>query len=482
MKPERLNVLFLAAEAEPFVKVGGLADVAGSLPLALRSLSGPEWSGTQVDVRLVLPLHRALRAESATLRPLVEFPVYRHGRSMPARVFEMAMAGMPVYFISGEPISNATTVYSQDPALDREKYAFFSLAAMEMVRRMEWQPDVIHANDWHTALALFALRSQCGDPLMKRLRSVLTLHNLPFMGGDGTDVLAAYGLVPPNDEALPGWARTQPLALGLLSADAVVAVSPTYAREILTPDFGCGLDGFLGSRSASVTGILNGLDVAAWDPETDACLSRNFSAASLSRRGANKAALQSQLGLQEDLQLPILAMIGRIDQQKGVDIIPNVLRQLIDLPWQFVLLGSGDPILENAMRGLQLEFPERIRSVIRFDANLSRLIYGGADMLLMPSRYEPCGLAQMIAMRYGCVPVVRATGGLKDTVTDGKTGFLFQLAQPVAMQEALRRALAVYASPDNWEQFQRHGMAEDFSWRRSAAQYAGLYQSLMVEQ
>jgi starch synthase len=320
-----------------------------------------------------------------------------------------------------------------------------------------------------------------GDTQMKRIRSVLTLHNLPFMGGDGTDVLAAYGLVQPTDEALPGWARTQPLALGLWSADAVVAVSPTYAREILTPDFGCGMDGFLGRRSASVTGILNGLDVAAWDPETDACLSGNFSSASLSQRGANKAALQIQLGLREDLHIPILAMIGRIDQQKGLDIVPGVLRQLTDLPWQFVLLGSGDPVLENAMRGLQLEFPERIRSVIRFDASLSRLIYGGADMLLMPSRYEPCGLAQMIAMRYGCVPVVHATGGLKDTVTEGKTGFLFQAAQSAAMQEALRRALAVYANPENWEQFQRNGMAQDFSWTRSAARYAELYRSLMVE-
>ena len=188
---------------------------------------------------------------------------------------------------------------------------------------MDWQPDIIHANDWHTALALYALRSQRADPVMKRVRSVLTLHNLPFMGGDGADVLAAYGLIPPNDDALPGWARTQPLPLGLWSADAVVAVSPTYAHEILTPDFGCGLDAFLRSRSASITGILNGLDLSAWDPETDKCLIGNFSAADLSGRAANKTALQSQLGLQEDPHIPILAMIGRIDQQKGVDIIPD---------------------------------------------------------------------------------------------------------------------------------------------------------------
>ena len=476
-----MNVLFLAAEAEPFVKIGGLADVAGSLPLALRSLSNPARPGVNLDVRLVLPFHRELKVEPDTLRLVAEFSVSRGGGSIPAQVYEMSMAGMPVYLINGEPISNAASVYSQDPALDREKFTFFSLAALEMARHMDWQPDVIHANDWHTALALYALRSQRADPVMKRLRSVLTVHNLSFMGGDGTDVLAAYGLIPSTDEALPGWARTQPLPLGLWSADAVVAVSPTYAHEILTPDFGCGLDGFLGGRSASITGILNGLDLATWDPKTDKCLRGNFSVANLSGRAANKAALQSQLGLREDLHVPILAMIGRIDQQKGVDILPDVLRQMTDMPWQFILLGSGDPILENVVRNLQLEFPERMRSVIRFDAQLSRLIYGGADMLLMPSRYEPCGLAQMIAMRYGCVPVVHATGGLKDTVEEGKTGFLFQTAHATAMLEALRRALAVYACPDNWESYQHKDMAEDFSWTRSAAQYSELYQSLIVE-
>jgi len=478
---DMINILFLAAEAEPFVKVGGLADVAGSLPLALRSLSDLARPGMHLDVRLVLPLHRVLRAESATMRPVAEFPVYRRGRSMPARVFEMSMAGMPVYFISGEPISNAPSVYSQDMALDREKFAFFSLAALEMAKRMDWQADIIHANDWHTALALFALRYQRVYPLKKHPRSVLTLHNLPFMGGDGTDVLAAYGLIPPNDEALPWWARTQPLPLGLWSADAVVAVSPTYAHEILTPDFGCGLEAFLCSRSDRVSGILNGLDLAAWDPETDQCLSGNFSAANLSGRAANKTALQRKLGLQEKARVPVLAMIGRIDQQKGVDIIPDVLRQMTDLPWQFILLGSGDPILENAVRALQIEFPERVRSVIRFDAQLSRLIYGGADMLLMPSRYEPCGLAQMIAMRYGCVPVVHATGGLKDTVVEGKTGILFQKEEADAMMEALRLALATYASPEKWAQYQHNGMTENFSWSRSAAQYAELYRLLLAE-
>ena len=261
------------------------------------------------------------------------------------------------------------------------------------------------------------------------VRSVLTLHNLPYMGGEGTDALEAYGLNPANDGALPEWARSQPLPLGLWAADAIVPVSPTYAREILTPEFGCGLDGFLRSRSNSITGILNGLDATAWNPGTDANLPEKFSVVNPYGRIANKKALQHHLVLPEDDRVPILAMIGRVDPQKGVDIALQALRQMLDQHWQFILLGSSDPALEEAARRLQVDYPERVRALIRFDAKLSRLIYGGADMFLMPSRYEPCGLAQMIAMRYGCVPVVHATGGLKDTVQEGKTGFLFQAAE-----------------------------------------------------
>jgi starch synthase len=478
LMPATLNILFLAAEAEPFIKIGGLADVAGSLPLALRSLPYQATRGVTLDVRLVLPLHRAIRAESTTLHTVAEISVYRRGRNILAHVFEMSLAGMPVYFISGEPLSGAASVYSSDPAQDREKFTFFSMAALEMTRHLKWQPDIVHANDWHTAPALYALRSHRTNVVLARARTVLTVHNLPYMGGDATDVLNAYGLMPLNDASLPQWARTQPLPLGLWSADAIIPVSPAYAREILTPEFGCGLESYLSSRSDTITGILNGLDMASWDPATDKILIENFTTENLSGRAANKAALQKQLGLQEDPRVPLLAMIGRIDQQKGVDITLKALPLLGERPWQFVLLGSGDPALENNLRNMQAEYPDRIRAAIRFDAPLGRLIYASADMFLMPSRYEPCGLAQMIAMRYGCVPVVHATGGLKDTVQEGRTGFLFHEADPGSMNEALRRALSVYSSPEKWEHFQRSGMKQDYSWPRSARQYATIYRSL----
>jgi starch synthase len=479
--PATLRILFLAAEAEPFIKIGGLADVAGSLPLALRSVPQEVNNDVLLDVRLVLPLHAAIRIKEAVLHQVAEFPVHRQGGDLQSQVFETSLAGMPVYFIDGTPISKATSIYSLDPAQDREKYAFFSMAALEFTRQMGWQPDILHANDWHTALALYALRSRRSDPMLSRVRSVLTVHNLPYMGGDGTDVLAAYGLETPCDEALPAWGRTQPLPLGLWSADALVAVSQGYAREILSPEFGCGLDSFLRSRSGSITGILNGLDQTAWDPETDKSLPGNFGLEHLSERALNKTALLHELGLQEELHTPLLAMIGRMDWQKGVDITFEVLRRMKDQPWQFIILGSGDPNLENAARALQAENPERIKVEIGYNARLSRLIYGGADMLLMPSRYEPCGLAQMIAMRYGCVPVVHATGGLKDTVQDDQTGFLFQEAASGSMLEGLKRAMSIYASKVRWENIQRKGMQADFSWSHSAVQYATLYRSLTLD-
>lgn len=473
-----LRVLFLAAEAEPFVKVGGLGDVAGALPRTLRVLPRSITGNVQVDVRLVLPFHNSIRANAATLHPVADFLIYRRGGSVRVQVYSIERDGMPVYFIAGDVISISPSVYASDPALDREKYTFFSLAAVEMTRYLEWQPHILHANDWHTALALYAVRSRRTTASFSRLKTLITIHNLPYMGGDGSDVLNAYGLTPLQEERLPEWARTYPLPLGLWAADAIVPVSPSYAREILTPAFGCGLEAFLQSRADVITGILNGLDYRLWNPETDPALIRNYTADSLDLRPENKLALQQQLDLPADLRLPLFGMVTRLDQQKGIDLAIEALRRLPEKSWQAVVLGTGDPALENGLRALQNEFPNSVRAIFRYDAVLSRKIYASADMLLMPSRYEPCGLAQMIAMRYGCVPLVRAVGGLKDTVQEGKNGFLFTEETPESLVEAMQRALSVYAHPARWRRFQRDGMAQEFSWEKSAAQYFNLYKSL----
>ena len=473
-----LNILFLASEAEPFVKVGGLADVAGSLPLALRSLPLQATYGIPLDVRLVLPLHRLSRTDAETLRPVARFPISRRGGNITAQVHEVALNGMPVYFVNGDLLSASKSVYTQDPASDRDKYAFFSLAVLEMIRYMNWKPDIIHANDWHTALAVYALRTLRDDPSLARIRTALTLHNLPYMGGEGGDTLSSYGIPPDKENNLPEWARTFLLPLGLWAADSIIPVSPTYAREILTSEYGCGLEAFLRERSQSITGILNGIDVSAWNPSQDKEIPRNFTIDTLPRRLMNKAALQKTVGLNEDARFPLIAMVGRIDRQKGIDLAFDALRATSGSPWQFVLLGTGDPALENLSIALEKEFPDRVRAIIRYDSALSRLIYAGADMLLMPSRYEPCGLAQMIAMRYGCIPVVSATGGLKDTVEEGRTGFLFEKDSVDEMANALQRALGVYRNPEKWQRYQRSTMSEDFSWSKSARQYAMLYHAL----
>jgi starch synthase len=476
-----INVLFMAAEAEPFVKVGGLGDVSGSLPAAIRALPMSQTGDTRVDVRLVLPLHASIRADSATLRPVADFLVYRRGGSVRAQVYEINRAGLPVYFISSDAISAAPAVYASDPAVDREKYTFFSLAALEMSRYLEWRPHILHANDWHTALALYAARSRRSTASFVRIKTMLTLHNLPYTGGDGSDVLSAYGLMPVNDETLPAWAHTQPLPLGLWAADAILPVSPTYALEILTPEFGCGLETFLRKRTDSITGILNGLDYSLWDPETDSIIATRYNAEMLDLRPENKIALQQQLDLPADPKPPLFAMIARLDEQKGVDLAFEALRQLPEQSWQAVFLGTGNPELEAAARSLQADFPNRVRAVTRFDAGLSRKIYAGADIFLMPSRYEPCGLAQMIAMHYGCVPLVRATGGLKDTVQEGKNGFLFTEASPAALVEVMQRALSVYSHPMKWRRFQRDGMAQEFTWAATARQYFNIYKSLTAD-
>jgi len=311
--------------------------------------------------------------------------------------------------------------------------------------------------------------------------AVLTLHNLPFMGANATGRLSAYDL-PLRRLELPDWAVALPLPLGLWAADAIVAVSPTYAQEILTPEHGCGLHDFLRRRREAISGILNGLDVQAYDPETDSALEARFNFESLASRLENKIALQERLGLPKAPSAPLLGMVTRLEPQKGVDLALEALSTLADLPWQAVILGRGDQDLERDACCLQMDMRERVRAEIRFDAQLARQIYGGADIFLMPSRYEPCGMAQMIAMRYGCVPVVRAVGGLKDTVQGGQTGFLFEEATVESLAEIIRTALQAYADGEQWRRLQRNGMAQDFSWTRSAKQYFDLYRALILAQ
>lgn len=477
---ETLNVLFIAAEAEPFVKVGGLGDVAGALPRALRGLPPEVVEGSVVDVRLVLPLHSAVKADTYGIRPLMVFPLPRPTGDVQVQVFEAALDGMPVYFLSGDPISSSGSVYSSDSALDAEKYTFFSLAALALTKELDWKPNVVHANDWHTAVACYALLLKRWEGEFSGVTSVLTVHNMPFMGPDISLNLEAYG-ISMAQTGLPEWARALPLPLGLWAADSIVAVSPTYAREILTPEFGCGLQDYLHARRESLNGILNGIDSESFNPATDPAIGVNYGIPTLEKRALNKSALQTRMNLPVDPDVPLLGVVSRMDPQKGIDLIPGALKKLKDLNWQAVILGAGMPKMEEDIRFFQTEFPERVRAEFKYDAGLARQIYAGADVLLMPSRYEPCGLSQMIAMRYGCIPIVSAVGGLKDTIFSNDTGFLFEKPTAARLATAIKKVLAIYPDHTRWQTIQKTGMSQDFSWDKSARQYFQLYQRVSAQ-
>jgi len=474
-----LRVLFIASEADPFNKVGGLGDVTGSLPRALMDLPPALTGGRAMDVRLAIPFHRAIRNKVQDPQHLLDFQVKRKRVKVKGSLYQVTVNGVPVYLVDGEPIASEETVYSLDTARDGERYTFFSLGILEAMRALNWQPHILHAHDWHTAMAVYWLNLHREDPFYSATRSIITIHNLPFLGGGTSESLSAYGLHPTADEALPEWARHFPLPLGLLAADHISTVSPTYAREILTVEFGSGLQKFLKTRKKETTGILNGLDTAAWDPANDHAIARPFSHDQLEERRANRQALLSEFNLDLDPSIPLMILISRMDPQKGVDIALKALDACTDRAWQIIMLGSGIPALEEAAAAFAYQHKNRARAVIRFDAGLARRMYAGADMLLMPSRYEPCGLAQMISMRYGCLPLARATGGLKDSIVDGDpqhaTGFLFVPAHPDAMEQTLRRALALYPNRIAWTNMQRNAMRLDFSWQRSAQEYARMY-------
>jgi len=473
----RLKVLFLAAEASPFVKVGGLGDVAGSLPRALASLGH--------DVRIIIPGYGAIDWPRFRPHRRERFDVPHAGGPLPAQVWETSSGGVPVYFVTGPPIPTDRRIYGSSIEEDGPKFVFFSIAALEACRALDFRPDVVHANDWHTGPAVYRLATaRAGDPFFRDTAALFTIHNLPYTGRGAGRFLAEFGLpAGPVLESMPEWARDAMLGLGIAAADVLTTVSPTYAREIQTPEGGYGLDGVLRARSDRFHGVLNGIDTESWNPATDEVLRERFDVENLEFRSANKAALQEEAGLQPDRAAILLGVVSRLDSQKGFDIAIPALPRWIGAGGQFAALGSGNPSIEGGLAALEVGFPGRASVRLRFDPPHSRCIYGGADAILIPSRYEPCGLTQMIAMRYGAVPIARRTGGLADTITDaddpGGTGILFDGYDSLSLARALDRARQVYAHREKWIELQRRGMEKDFGWDRSAAQYGALYREAL---
>lgn len=471
-----MKILQLAAEASPLAKVGGLADVIGELPLALGRLG--------VDVRVMLPLHPVIDRERFPLERLGSFDVRRGGEPLKAELYHILIEDVPYYLLDGEPVRAGGGVYNSGE-IDAEKFVFTSAAALEAAAFLNWQPDLLHAHDWHASpglLLMHALREH--DPFWHAARSLLSLHNLPYFGPDCGEVFAAYGIPVRQGWPLPDWAGGLSLPQAMAAADWLSTVSPTYAREILSPEYAAGLDDLIHSRENELTGILNALDFQHWDPATDALVPVPFSAENLAPRAENKRFLQEEVGLPVS-DVPLLVMITRVDYQKGIDLALEGLRRVLDRDWQFILLGVGTPELEEMARRFGEEHADRVRIIQSFRPTFSNRMYAGADIILMPSRYEPCGLSQLIGMRYGTVPVARATGGLKDTIVDDpagveSTGFLFEDADGAACGAGIRRALHNYWEHDAWRALQQRAMRHTYSWSNAAKNYLALYETLLA--
>jgi len=479
-----LNILFATSEIAPWVKTGGLGDVAAALPPALRALG--------LDVRVLAPAYPALRAALPQAREVAR-PHWLGGLLPTAALLEAtAPDGTPLWLLDYPPyFERGGNPYlgpdGRDWPDNHLRFGLLSRVAAWLgsdASTLAWRPDIIHCNDWQTGLAAAYLRLLPGGTA----RSLISVHNLAFQGLFGRSALHELGL--PDSawhlEGLEYHGYLSFLKAGLRFADVITTVSPSYAREIQTAAEGMGLDGLLRHRADALSGILNGIDTAAWNPASDAHLDAPFAhydARRLKAKATNKAALQRLTGLDEDASLPLLGVVSRLTHQKGLDLVAAIATDLLALPAQLVVLGNGERSLEEAYRALAHHHPGRCAVTIGFNEAHAHRIEAGADIFLMPSRFEPCGLNQMYSLRYGTPPVVRATGGLADTVVDAAdavrgNGFVFGDATPTALRHAIARAIAAWRDPAAWRRLQKTGMAGDYSWTAPAQHYAKLYQSL----
>lgn len=486
MTGPRQRILFIAAEANPLAKAGGLADVVGSLPKALTELG--------VDVRIVLPKYSHIdtkrlgfRRESFILN--VPFDGINHR----ARVFSGVLpeTKVPVYLIDHPHYEGVGDIYYQDvtntaeqQVFQVERFIFLCLASLPLFPLLRWWPEVLHCHDWHTASLPLLLRlSAIRDPRYHSIATLYTIHNLALQGSVPLRRFSALlSLSNDGQHLIKGLAKKSLLnvsSMGIRGADLLNTVSPTYAKEILRPEFGAGLDSLLRSRATDLHGVLNGIDYTEFDPSRDRALVSRYSLKTLQKKDDNRSALQAKLKL--DTSSPLFGVVSRLTDQKGIGLIIKATPVLLPKGVRFAILGKGEAALERQLLSLSKRFPRSVATVIGFDPTLAQQIYAGSDCFLMPSRYEPCGLGQMIALRYGSVPIVRATGGLKDTVVEGPTGhgFVFQRFTVQDFLAACHRALTTFAKPKIWRELQRRGMKLDFSWQHSALSYQTLYQQAL---
>lgn len=474
-----MKVLYCTSEARPFAATGGLADVAGSLPQALRQ--------RLVGCRVVMPLYEDIPQNLREgMRFLTSLSVPVAWRRQYCGIFEARSGGVIYYFVDNQYYFKRHGLYGHYD--DAERFAFFSRAILEMLPYIDFKPDIIHCNDWQTSMVpTYYSIFYANNDWYRGIKTVITIHNILYQGKYGKELVEDVLGIPNSDFSILEYDDcVNMLKSAIETANRVTTVSPTYAQEILDPWFSSGLDGILRERQWKLSGILNGIDTNSYNPATDPDIYQNYTVDNISKKAENKRALQERLGLMQDPNVPMIGMVTRMVSHKGLDLVKETLDGIM---WksniQFVILGNGDWEYENFFRDMQNKYPGRLCACIGFIPELSRKVYAGADLLLMPSKTEPCGLSQMIALRYGTIPIVRETGGLKDSVQDsgdGKgNGFTFQNYQSGDMVNAINRALEGYRNQEGWQQLVERAMRCDMSWGCSAKEYIKLYRGMLQE-
>ncbi|MCI8633108.1 MAG: glycogen synthase GlgA [Lachnospiraceae bacterium] len=475
-----MKVLYVASEAVPFAKSGGLGDVAGALPAALRK--------KLVGVRVVLPLYQEIRQDlKDQLHFVKEIWVPLSWRSQYCGIFEAKIGGVVYYLLDNQYYFGRRGFYGHYD--DAERFAFFSKAVLELLQHIDYEPDVINCNDWQTGMLPFYLNKfyRNINDCYRHLQVVYTIHNIQYQGVFPSDIVENVLGLDWQDYA-GGYIQfdncVNYMKTGIMAATAVTTVSPTYAGEIQNAYYGHGLQGLLQKENAKLSGIINGIDYEVYDPETDPHLFKNYTVETMQEKAVNKTELQKLLNLPVNAEIPMIGMVTRLVDHKGMDLVARVLDEILADDVQLVVLGTGDWQYEEMLRRAAENYPRKVSANITFNSDLAQKIYAGADIFLMPSQSEPCGLAQMIAMRYGTIPVVRETGGLKDTVSpyiswEGRgTGFTFADYNAHDMLYVIRQAEETYRSPQQWKTLMTNAMTQDFSWSGPAKEYLALYRRI----
>jgi starch synthase len=476
-----MKILLASSEVVPFSKTGGLADVTGTLPCALKEIC-------DCDVRVVSPLYKMTKEKKFNLKRVKEISGFPFFEDVPPfELFESENKGVTFYFIKKDEYFDRDGLYGTpkgDYEDNAERFGFFSKAILLVMLDRKFYPEIIHLHDWQTALLPLYKRLRLGGahPLMKS-KILFTIHNLGYQGLFNADVLNNIGIPEEyfNMDALEFYGKASFIKSGIIYSDAISTVSKKYAKEILTNEYGCGLDGLLKTREQVLHGILNGADYSDWNPETDKLIPTNYGPETIAKKALCKKELLKYFKMTLPSSHPLIGFVGRLAEQKGIDLMANSLGEIIEAGAGFVLLGTGSEEYEKVLKRLARRYKGKTGINIAFDNKLAHTIEAGVDIFVIPSRYEPCGLNQMYSLKYGTVPLVRATGGLDDTITDysddpkNGNGFKFERADINDFMDAIYRALEVFGNKEEWLKLQKRGMEADFSWHRSAREYISLF-------